>query len=129
MKKLFLNTVFILFYIAFSAQRPGDLVTQFADDGIFLAEWENTSSIIFDIAVLPDGNIMVSGVVNSEGAEKEDMLVMNLNAQGKSVAFGNSPRGFKHNINTSTDISMAITVMPDNTILVAGMYIFTLLSD
>jgi len=123
MKTLIQSIIFLLLYISLGAQRPGDLNTNFASEGIFVADWEDTTSIATDIAVLPDGNLLITGAVNSGDVEQADILVMKLNDLGIPVTFGNSVHGFKYDINSSNNVCQALSVLPDNNILAAGMSI------
>ncbi len=123
MKALIITTFFSLFLTALSAQRPGDLDADFADNGVYLADWQDTTSYAYDIDMMPDGDLLISGMYRTNSIDMEEILAMKLDPAGNRAPFSNSAFGFGYNIGSSTDIAFAATVLPDGNIILSGLYL------
>ena len=124
MKTLFPILIMLLLLSPLSAQRPGDLNTDFGNEGIYSADWGDTMSLAFGIVTATDGSLLISGAhEESIGHDFQyQTLVMKLNEQGQYSDFGNFRYGFECNM-APFQMATAIKVLPDDKILVAGLYL------
>lgn len=121
MKTIISISLLSLFLTSLSAQRPGDLYTDFGNSGVFLANWEDTVTQIFDLAMTSDGEIMISGSVRTDDVTLSNAYVLKLDDMGNLVPFGNCSIGFVYDFGCK-EYAKGITALPDDGMLVAGRY-------
>lgn len=117
MKNFLLYSILIMLNAGLFAQRPGDLNTDFGEDGIFLEDWPDTTTIAQDIGVLSDGNIIIGG--SYYGIDEGNGFLLKIDEQGKLLPFGNFPRGYELGLVDGENIK-DVYILPGDTILVAG---------
>jgi uncharacterized delta-60 repeat protein len=100
------------------SQDPGDLVTDFGNNGIIKEEWPDTSTIAFDILSLSDNNLVVPYNLS---ALADVICVAKLDESGEIMEFGNTTRGFQHDFSVF-EMAQCAEEAPDGKILVAGTY-------
>lgn len=113
--------VFIMISVNLIAQRAGDLYTDFGENGIYTADWTDTSSLATDLAVFPNGNLLVAGQYNYLTTDLDQILAMALDPLGNPVLFGNFSHGFEYDL-SSREYASTVLILPDNKILIAGSY-------
>lgn len=121
MEKIFTTITFLFASLLLAAQVPGDLNTNFGTKGIFMEKWPGVITEVFDIGILQDGSIVLSGYLEDTINEEKNILVVKLDDQGLPMDFGNSVYGFKYAL-TGDEKAYAVQVLSDNKILVAGHY-------
>jgi uncharacterized delta-60 repeat protein len=120
MKTLF-TFFFSLFVICLSAQHPGDLYTDFGEEGIFAMENADTLFLANAIEVMSDGSIITAGNYRKQSDYEQQIFVSKLDKQGTPAQFGNFSHGFQYGF-TDSERAKAIAILPDNKVLIAGNY-------
>ncbi len=120
--KILINGFFLsILIVTLYGQRPGDIYPLFGDEGSFLENWEDTSSIVYSVQVLPNGNIVAGGNNKVNDIDSSKIFVISLDEQGNLLDFGNFPRGFRYWFD-SHNFTNSVSVLPDNKILLAGRF-------
>ncbi|MBN2275578.1 MAG: T9SS type A sorting domain-containing protein [Bacteroidales bacterium] len=121
MKTLIYSTLLISLCLGLMAQNPGDLNTDFAAGGVFTERWNDTVSQVYDIGMLPDGNLILPGYYATAESVAQKVFVMNMDEQGNIPPFGNFSRGFKYEL-LLYGYATSVFILPDNKMLIAGNY-------
>src|ERR671931_655913 len=107
-----------------AAAAPGDLDSSFDGDGKLAFAPGGKQSEIDDVAIQPDGKLVLAGWINQDGGGGEnDFLVVRLNPDGSfDPGFGS---GGVATVNFSgkgltSDIASGVAVQPDGKIVVGG---------
>jgi len=120
MKKIMYTSVFTLLGFVLTAQEPGDLNTGFGTLGLSAAIWTDTLTRAYDVAVQPDGDLVVSGYLGNTGSVKQ-VFALGLNGSGQLQGFGNFSRGYLHDFDEGGRAT-CVKTLPDNKIMIAGYY-------
>ncbi|HLO59988.1 MAG TPA: right-handed parallel beta-helix repeat-containing protein [Bacteroidales bacterium] len=121
MKKLFFITAGLLLSLLVFSQGPGDLYLPFSNDGYYIENWVDTITMANGVAVTPDGNLLIPGIIRP--SENSSFLMM-MDKNGNSLP-GNMHRGFSMDFTTNPDeAAKAVKIAPDGKILVAGYYLY-----
>lgn len=120
MKKKPLLCVFFLTGSLLFAQNPGDLNTDFGLNGVCYENWTDTISRAYHVGIQSNGNLIIPGHLGYSGSSMQDIFIACLDEQGDLVNFGNHTRGFLQSISSDAEYAIAVKVLPDNEILVAG---------
>jgi len=123
MKKIVYLLIILLTGATLSAQRPGDLNLDFGKEGIFIQHLVDTLSVVLNIAVLSDGHLVLPGDYNVTSSDASQIYVQKLSPYGIPVPFGNFSRGFEYGL-TDSEWANSICVMPDDKIIVSGIYLY-----
>lgn len=99
-----------------AAAAPGGLDPSFGTGGILTVRAGGADSLANDVAIQPDGKIVLAGFASN------DLAVVRLNPDGSpDTSFGNAGSVVENAVGTnSEDIADAVTIQPDGKILVAG---------
>lgn len=122
MKALIITTFFSLFLISLSAQHPGDRYLDFGENGIVDESWVDTHSYIYDIGVLSDGNLIAAGHYKPYISTNMKSCVLKIDRLGNLLQFGNFSHGYELDLSDNTDRATAISILPDDKIVVGGFY-------
>ena len=98
--------------------RDGSLDASFSGDGIFTLDFGFGSAEAFDIAIQPDGKIVVAGTA-SNGSNK-DFALVRLNPDGSLDTSFSEDGKVLTDIRGSNDEAFSISVQPDGKLVVAG---------
>lgn len=120
----FLATVILLFSAGTARQvdgAPGDLDPSFGSGGKVTTNFFNDTEEARDIAIQPDGKIVVAGVVFNPGSDTGlDFLLIRYNPDGSlDPTFGSGGKVITH-ILDGFDIAQAVAIQNDGKIVVAG---------
>jgi uncharacterized delta-60 repeat protein len=99
-----------------AAAAPGDLDPSFGTGGTLTFKPQGADSLVNDVAIQPDGKIVLAGVANN------DFAVVRLNPDGSpDTSFGNGGSVVENAVGTnSEDLADAVAIQPDGKIVVAG---------
>jgi len=99
-----------------AAAAPGDLDPSFGTGGTLTFKPQGADSLVNDVAVQPDGKIVLAGSANN------DFAVVRLNPNGSpDTSFGNGGSVLENAVGTnSDDLADAVAIQPDGKIVVAG---------
>lgn len=118
MKTFISGTFLLLLFVSLCAQRPGDLYTDFGDNGIYILDWIDTSTCANSVGVQTDGNLIISG---NYITPEDEVYVLKLDDEGNQLDFGNSLHGFVYDF-SNIEYASSSFMLPDNKILIAGNY-------
>lgn len=121
MKKLIFGIILSILIVTLYGQRPGDIYPLFGHEGSFLENWEDTSSIVYSVQVLPNGNIVAGGNYNVNDIDSSKIFVISMDEEGNLLDFGNFPRGFRYWFDAHNCVN-TVSILPDNKILLAGRF-------
>jgi uncharacterized delta-60 repeat protein len=99
-----------------AAAAPGDPDPSFGTGGTLTFQPKSLDSLVNDVAVQPDGKIVVAGWASG------DFAVVRLNPDGSpDTSFGNGGSVVENGVGPSSeDLADAVVIQPDGKILVAG---------
>ena len=99
-----------------AAAAPGALDPSFGTGGTLTIKAQGLDSLANDVAVQPDGKIVLAGFASG------DFAVVRLNPDGSpDTSFGNGGSVVENAVGTnSEDVADAVVIQPDGKILVAG---------
>ena len=103
------------------AAGPGDLDTTFNGTGVVTTEISSGRDESFDVAVQPDGKIVVAGVSDNFGVPSLDFAVVRYEADGQLDLTFNSTGIVTTPVNTEGGGVTALAIQPDGKIVAAGI--------
>ncbi|HLO59987.1 MAG TPA: T9SS type A sorting domain-containing protein [Bacteroidales bacterium] len=121
MKKVLLLIGFIVSAFLLAAQNPGDLNTDFGNNGLIIENWTDTISRAYDVGIQSDGHLIVAG--HLQLSTEKDVYIASLDNEGLPCNFGNFSRGFTYSLSTDDEFITAVKILADDKILVAGHWV------
>lgn len=100
------------------SQNPGDLYTDFGEDGIGIWDWLDKDEFVYDMVVQDDDKIVVVGEIDY--GTTSDILVVRFNADGTpDLGFGQINGAMAIDL-SDDERANAVTLYPSGNIIVAG---------